>query len=326
MSDFKWGILGPGGIAKAFAEDLKLLQGHSIAAVGSRSLSNAQSFSDTYGGTAYGSYEDLVADSQVDAIYVATPHPAHKDNVILALNAGKPVLCEKPFSVNAIDAQQMVDAATKNNVALMEAMWARFLPHYAKVREIVASGVLGPILTIHADHGQRLADRNIPRLVEPELAGGALLDLGIYPVSFAHMILGNPTSVTSSAVLTEKGVDAQTSMIFDYADGAQAVLNTTMIEQTPCRAVVAGLNGWLEIDRTFYNPASMRVVLNDGTITEYPNTYQGHGLREQADVFKQLVLSGAKQSEILNWKDTVDIMKTLDTVRAQIGLKYPFEN
>ena len=326
MSDFKWGILGPGGIAKAFAEDLKLLQGHSIAAVGSRSISNAQSFADTYGGSAYGSYEDLVADSQVDAIYVATPHPAHKDNVILALNAGKPVLCEKPFSVNAIDAQHMVDTATKNNVALMEAMWARFLPHYAKVREIVASGVLGKILTVHADHGQRLADRNIPRLVEPELAGGALLDLGIYPVSFAHMILGNPTSVTSSAVLTEKGVDAQTSMIFDYANGAQAVLNTTMIEQTPCRAVVAGLNGWIEIDRTFYNPASMRVVMNDGTVTEYPNSYQGHGLREQAEIFKQLVQSGKKQSEILTWKDTVDIMKTLDTVRAQIGLKYPFEN
>ena len=326
MSDFKWGILGPGGIAKAFAEDLKLLQGHSIAAVGSRSISNAQSFADTYGGSAYGSYEDLVADSQVDAIYVATPHPAHKDNVILALNAGKPVLCEKPFSVNAIDAQHMVDTATKNNVALMEAMWARFLPHYAKVREIVASGVLGKILTVHADHGQRLADRNIPRLVEPDFAGGALLDLGIYPVSFAHMILGNPTSVTSSAVLTEKGVDAQTSMIFDYANGAQAVLNTTMIEQTPCRAVVAGLNGWLEIDRTFYNPASMRVVMNDGTVTEYPNSYQGHGLREQAEIFKQLVQSGKKQSEILTWKDTVDIMKTLDTVRAQIGLKYPFEN
>ena len=139
MSDFKWGILGPGGIAKAFAEDLKLLQGHSIAAVGSRSISNAQSFADTYGGSAYGSYEDLVADSQVHAIYVATPHPAHKDNVILALNAGKPVLCEKPFSVNAIDAQHMVDTATKNNVALMEAMWARFLPHYAKVREMCLS-------------------------------------------------------------------------------------------------------------------------------------------------------------------------------------------
>jgi predicted dehydrogenase len=325
MSNFKWGVLGPGGIAKAFAEDLKKLDGHSIAAVGSRTLSNAQSFAKTFGGTAYGSYEELVADSQIDAIYVATPHPAHKDNVILALNAGKPVLCEKPFAVNALEAQQMVDAAAKNSVALMEAMWARFLPHYAKVREIIASGVLGKIHTIQADHGQRLADQNIPRLVEPSLAGGALLDLGIYPVSFAHMILGNPSKITSTAVLTDKGVDAQTSMIFDYADGAQAVLNTTMIEQTPCRAVVAGLNGWLEIDRTFYNPASMRVILNDGSVTQYPSSYQGHGLREQAEVFKQLVTSGQQQSQILNWQDTVDIMKTLDQVRSQIGLKYPFE-
>jgi len=325
MSNFKWGVLGPGGIAKAFAEDLKKLDGHSIAAVGSRTLSNAQSFAKTFGGTAYGSYEELVADPQIDAIYVATPHPAHKDNVILALNAGKPVLCEKPFAVNALEAQQMVDAAAKNSVALMEAMWARFLPHYAKVREIIASGVLGKIHTIQADHGQRLADQNIPRLVEPSLAGGALLDLGIYPVSFAHMILGNPSKITSTAVITDKGVDAQTSMIFDYADGAQAILNTTMIEQTPCRAVVAGLNGWLEIDRTFYNPASMRVVLNDGSVTEYPSTYQGHGLREQAEVFKQLVTSGQQQSQILNWQATVDIMKTLDQVRSQIGLKYPFE-
>jgi len=325
MSNFKWGVLGPGGIAKAFAEDLKKLDGHSISAVGSRTLSNAQSFAKTFGGIAYGSYEELVADSKVDAIYVATPHPAHKDNVILALNAGKPVLCEKPFAVNALEAQQMVDAAAKNSVALMEAMWARFLPHYAKVREIIASGVLGKIHTIHADHGQRLADQNIPRLVEPSLAGGALLDLGIYPVSFAHMILGNPLKITSTAVITDKGVDAQTSMIFDYADGAQAVLNTTMIEQTPCRAVVAGLNGWLEIDRTFYNPANMRVVLNDGSVTEYPSTYQGHGLREQAEVFKQLVTSGQQQSQILNWQATVDIMKTLDQVRSQIGLKYPFE-
>ena len=325
MSNFKWGVLGPGGIAKAFAEDLKKLDGHSIAAVGSRTLRNAQSFAETFGGTAYGSYEEFVADPQIDAIYVATPHPAHKDNVILALNAGKPVLCEKPFAVNALEAQQMVDAAAKNSVALMEAMWARFLPHYAKVREIIASGVLGKIHTIHADHGQRLADQNIPRLVEPSLAGGALLDLGIYPVSFAHMILGNPSKITSTAVLTDKGVDAQTSMIFDYADGAQAVLNTTMIEQTPCRAVVAGLNGWLEIDRTFYNPASMRVILNDGSVTQYPSSYQGHGLREQAEVFKQLVTSGQQQSQILNWQDTVDIMKTLDQVRTQIGLKYPFE-
>lgn len=324
--NFSWGILGPGGIARAFGQDLTLLSGHAIGAIGSRSLENAQKFSDAFGGTAYGSYAELVADPTIDAIYVATPHPAHHDNVILALNAGKPVLCEKPFSVNADQAQAMVDAAARNGVALMEAMWARFLPHYAKVREIVKSGVLGPILSVHADHGQRLADQGIARLVEPNLAGGALLDLGIYPVSFAHMILGTPSNVASKAVFTDKGVDAQTSMIFTYSSGAQAVLTTTMMEQTPCRAVVAGLNGWLEIDRTFYNPAAMRMVLNDGTVTEYPNTYSGHGLREQAEVFKQLVISGALESEILTWKDTVDIMKTLDEVRQQIGLKYPFEN
>ena len=323
---FNWGILGPGGIARAFAKDLSFIQGHAIAAVGSRSLDNAQKFAADFGGISYGSYEELVADPTVNAIYVATPHPAHHDNVILALNAGKPVLCEKPFAVNAKQAQAMVDAAARNQVALMEAMWARFLPHYAKVREIVDSGVLGPILSIHADHGQRLADQGIARLIEPDLAGGALLDLGIYPVSFAHMILGNPSHITSKAVMADKGVDAQTSMIFSYGSGAQAVLTTTMIEQTPCRAVVAGLNGWLEIDRTFYNPAAMRVVLNDGTVTEYPSEYTGHGLREQAETFKQLVRSGKLESEILTWADTVDIMKTLDTVREQIGLKYPFEN
>jgi predicted dehydrogenase len=326
VSNFNWGILGPGGIAKAFATDLKLLDGHSVAAVGSRTLKNAQDFANTFGGTAYGSYEALVADPTIDAIYVATPHPAHKDNVVLALNAGKPVLCEKPFAVNAKEAQEMVAAAQKNNVAMMEAMWSRFLPHYAQVREIVASGVLGKILTVHADHGQRLADQNIVRLVEPALAGGALLDLGIYPVSFAHMVLGNPTKITASGVLTDKGVDAQTSMIFDYADGAQAVLNTTMIEQTPCRAVVAGVDGWLEIDRVFYTPTSMRVTLFDGSVTEYPTNYTGHGLREQAEAFKKLVQSGHTQSAILNWKDTVDIMQTLDSVRSQIGLRYPFEN
>jgi len=326
MSNFSWGILGPGGIAQAFAKDLTFIEGHTIGAVGSRSIANAEKFANTFGGTAYGSYEELVADSSIDAIYVATPHPAHHDNVILALNAGKPVLCEKPFAVNAKQAQAMVDAAAKNKVALMEAMWARFLPHYAKVREIVASGVLGPILSIHADHGQRLADQGIARLVDPQLAGGALLDLGIYPISFAHMILGIPTSITSKAVMTDRGVDAQTSMIFSYDNGAQAVLTTTMIEQTPCRAVVAGLHGWLEIDRTFYNPASMRVILNDGSVTEYPSAYTGHGLREQAESFKQIVQSGAVESKVLTWKDTVDIMKSMDTVRSQIGLRYPFED
>ena len=327
MSTFKWGIIGTGGIARAFADDIAFLSDHVVAAVGSRTLENAESFVKTIpGAKAHGSYDALINDADIDAIYVATPHPSHKENVIAALNAKKPVLCEKPFAVNARQAQEMVAAAKANDVALMEAMWARFLPHYGKIREIVASGVLGQITTIHADHGQRLADQNIPRLVEPSLAGGALLDLGIYPISFAHMILGIPQSITSTAVLTDKGVDAQTSMILDYANGAQAILNTTMIVQTPCTAVIAGLNGYLQVNRTFYNPTSMRLTLFDGTITEYPSDYKGHGLREQAVEFARVVKSGAKESPILRWQDTIAIMEIMDTVRSQIGLKYPFEN
>ena len=327
MSQFKWGIIGTGGIARAFATDIALLGDHVVAAVGSRSLEKAENFIKSIpGAKAYGSFDALLNDSHIDAIYVATPHPSHKENVIAALKAKKPVLCEKPFAVNAAEAKEMVATAKANDVALMEAMWARFLPHYAKIREIVASGVLGQITTIHADHGQRLADQNIPRLVEPSLAGGALLDLGIYPISFAHMILGVPQSITSTAVLTDKGVDAQSSMIFDYSNGAQAVLNTTMIVQTPCTAVIAGLNGFLEVNRTFYNPTSMRLTLFDGTITDYPSDYKGHGLREQAVEFARVVKSGAKESPILTWADTIAIMEIMDTVRSQIGLKYPFEN
>ena len=327
MSQFKWGIIGTGGIARAFATDIAHLSDHVIAAVGSRNLETAENFVKSIpGAKAYGSYEALINDSDIDAIYVATPHPSHKDNVIAALKAKKPVLCEKPFAVNASEAKEMVAAAKAHDVALMEAMWARFLPHYGKIREIVASGVLGQITTIHADHGQRLADQNIPRLVEPSLAGGALLDLGIYPISFAHMVLGIPQSITSTAVFTDKGVDAQTSMILDYAGGSQAILNTTMIVQTPCTAVIAGLKGYLEVDRTFYNPTSMRVTLFDGTVTEYPSDYKGHGLREQAVEFARVVKNGAKESPILTWDDTIAIMEIMDTVRSQIGLKYPFEN
>ena len=327
MSSFRWGILGTGGIAQAFVEDLKRASGHSVVAVGSRTLSKATAFASRISGaTAYGSYQELVNDSAVDAIYVATPHPMHLEHTLLAVNAGKPTLCEKPFAISATQAERMVDAAARNNVALLEAMWMRYLPHIAQLREILSSGVLGEIQTVEADHGQRLADQNIPRLTDPELGGGALLDLGIYPVSFAHLILGTPSAITARAVKTDRGVDAQTSAIFDYANGAQAVINTTMIAQTPCRAVVSGLLGRLEIDRTFYNPAAMRVVLFDGTTTEYPNTYVGHGLREQAIEMARVVRAGLLQSPLMPWSETIAVMKTMDEIRKQIGLQYPFEN
>lgn len=327
MSNFRWGVIGTGGIARAFIRDLTMTENQSVVAIGSRTLSKAQDLSaETPGSIAYGSYEEVVRDNNVDAIYVATPHPYHKEHTLLALNASKPVLCEKPFAISARETQEMIDCAIQNNVALLEAMWTRYLPHIAQLREILASGVLGKIYNIQADHGQRLADRNIPRLVEPELAGGALLDLGIYPISFAHLVLGTPERITSTGVLTDRGVDAQTSAIFDYADGAQAVISTNMIAQTPCRAVVSGLLGRLEIDSVFYAPTSMRLILLDGTITHYPHTYQGHGLREQAIEMARVVHSGALESPLMPWSQTLAVMNTLDEIRRQIGLTYPCEN
>ena len=324
--EFKWGILGTGGIARAFARDLTFLNNHIVAAVGSRTKEKAEEFAIEFPGcTAHGSYEKLVTNPEIDAIYVATPHPMHLTNTILALKAGKPVLCEKPFSINASQARAMVEASIENNVALLEAMWMRFLPHIHQVRKIITSGVLGDIISVTADHGQRLADQGIARLVEPSLAGGALLDLGIYPVSFAHMVLGVPEKVQASAVMTDKGVDASTSILFTYASGAQAILTTTMIAQTPCRAVVSGVNGWLEIDRTFYNPTTMRVHLYDGTTTEYPSNYQGHGLREQAIEFANIVRTGKFESEYLTHKHTLEIMELMDLIRDKIGLTYPGE-
>ncbi len=327
MSNFRWGVLGTGGIARAFIRDLAMTENQSVVAVGSRTLVRAQELASTIpGAIAYGSYEELVRDTNVDAIYVATPHPFHKEHTILALNALKPVLCEKPFALSVRETQEMIDAAVANNVALLEAMWTRYLPHIAQLREIIASGDLGKIYNVQADHGQRLADRNIPRLVEPDLAGGALLDLGIYPISFAHLVLGTPNRITSTGVMTERGVDAQTSAIFDYADGAQAVISTNMIAQTPCRAVVSGLLGRLEIDSVFYAPTSMRVILIDGTITQYPHTYQGHGLREQAIEMARVVRSGAVESPLMPWSETLAVMQSLDEIRRQIGLTYPSEN
>lgn len=325
-TEFRWGILASGGIAQAFARDLSYFNNHIVAAVGSRSQESADSFVAEFPGCkAYGSYEELVADPTLDAIYVTSPHPYHVSNTLLALNARKPVLCEKPFTINATEARQMKSAADTNGVALMEAMWARFLPHMHKVREIVASGILGEIWAVEADHGQRLADHANPRHWEPSLGGGALLDLGIYPISFAHMILGVPNKITASATFTDKGVDASSTTIFDYRSGAQAILTSNMMVSTPCRATICGTLGKIEIDRTFYNPAAMRVIIHNGKVTEYPNDYKGHGLREQALEFERVVRSGAMNSSILTPDESILIMESLDEVRRQIGLIYPSE-
>ena len=324
MTDLRWGLIGTGGIARAFARDLARTSGQIVAAVGSRSLEKAKEFTNAHGGTPCGSYEELVT-SDIDAVYVATPHPMHAPNTILALNHGKPVLCEKPFAVNARESAAMITAARENNLLLVEAMWSRFLPHYRKVRELVNQGDIGEIISISADHGQNLPLPKYYRLHAPELAGGALLDLGIYPISFAYYLLGKPQSVVAKAEFTPTGVDSQTSMIFRYESGAHANLTTTLLAKTPCTATVVGTLGTIFIDGDFYTPTSMQLKKVDGTIVEFPRQYEGHGLREQAIEFASLLKAGKKESELMSHSDTQSIMETMDEIRAQIDLYYPFE-
>lgn len=325
MSNFRWGILGTGGIAQAFAKDLALLDDHTVAAVGSRTQASADAFAAQFPtATAYGSYEELVA-ADVDAIYVASPHPMHEEHTTLALLAGKPVLCEKAFTINQAQAERLVSLARQKNLALMEAMWTRFLPHIDQIKSIIAAGTLGKIELIHADHGQYIPIERALRLWEPELGGGALLDLGIYPLTLAHLVLGNPSSITAVATLTEKKVDLQTSMVLTYASGAQAMLSCTMAVRSSVAAVIAGEKARIEIDGSFYAPTSFRVITRDGDVTEYPNTYQGGGLREEAREFARVVRAGEIESPLMPHGTSLELMRQMDEVRRQIGVKYPNE-
>ena len=324
-AEFSWGILGTGGIARAFADDLAHASGHRVGAVGSRTLANATDFSQRYPGSiAFGSYEDLVA-SDVDAIYVATPHTFHAEHSRLALSAGKPVLCEKPFTINAAQARSVVDLARSQGLPLLEAIWTRFLPHIQVMQQIIDSGVLGEILTVSADHGQYLPREKHPRLWEPELGGGALLDLGIYSITLAHLVLGTPSTVISDVTKTAEGVDLQTSMIFHYPTGAQAILTCTMANRTSITATIAGSKARLELDSSFYAPTSMRVITRDGEVTQYPNTYVGHGLREEAIEFARMVRAGELESPMMPHQRTIEIMELMDSIRAEHAVVYPGE-
>ncbi len=313
----KWGVIGTGGIAREFISDVMTHTEMTVAAIGSRNPEKANSFFPGIKG--YGSYEELV-NSDVDAIYIATPHQVHCENTLLALDAGKPVLCEKPFAVNAKEAKMMADSAKTKNLLLMEAMWTRYLPHIQKVRELLPE--LGEVKNIQADHGQSLM--HIKRLTDPNYAGGALLDLGIYPISFAFMVLGKPEKITAKGVI-ENGVDLQSSAIFEYSGGRQAVINTVMNAKSPTTASINGTRARLELSTSFYRPTDMRLIYDDGRIVEFKNEYRGHGLREQAIYFEKMLISGKKESPLLPMSETVEIMECLDEIRNQIGLKYPFE-
>ena len=325
MSNFRWGILGSGGIAHRFAEDLALLDGHQVAAVGSRSQESADKFAADFPGCrAFASYENLVA-SDVDAIYVATPHPMHHANSLLAMKAGKPVLCEKAFTVNASQARELIEYSQKNRIPLMEAMWTRFLPHIHAIKDLIRSGALGEIHSVVADHGQYIPYSRAARLWEPELGGGALLDLGIYPLTIAHIVLGSPQEIKAVATLTDKNVDLNTSMILTYESGAHATLSCTMAARGSVSAMIAGDKARLELDDYFYAPTSYRLITREGEVTEFPKNYDGNGLREEAAEFARVVRSGEIESPLMTHATSLLMMEQMDQIRAQVGVRYPGE-
>ncbi len=314
----RWGLIGTGLIADWFAKDLTVTDTGRAVAVGSRSQQAADRFADRFGiPNRHASYEALVSDPEVDVVYVATPHPMHHANTLLALDAGKPVLVEKAFTMTAAEARELVASARSKGLFLMEAMWTRFLPHIAEVNRLVAEGSLGEIVTLTADHGQWFVKDPAFRLFAPELGGGAILDLGVYPISFASMVLGKPERIVSMVSPAFTGVDAQTSMIFGYASGAQAYLNCTSYARTPTRAVISGTEARIEIDGVFYAPGPFALVSRDGALTRFDVPSEGKGLHYEADEVASCLGAGLLESPLMPLDETIEIMETMEKVLAQ---------
>jgi predicted dehydrogenase len=318
----RWGILGAGGIARLQVADMQR-HGFTVAAVAARDLAKAQAFADEFGVVgAYGSYAQLAADPDIDAIYVTTVHPTHAAAARLALEGGKHVLVEKPFTMDAAEARSLVDLAAAKSLVILEAMWTRWLPHMVRIREILAEGLLGDVRAVLADHDQK--NEHVERMFNPELGGGALLDLGIYPVSFAWDVLGAPDTILAHGTLTPAGVDRETAIILGYPSGAHAVLQTQMSGAGPNRAAIVGTDGRIEIDSVWYNVVGFTRYDAAGTVVErFDEKVAGRGMHFQVAELERLVASGRLEGDILPPSETVGIMATLDEVRRQIGLIYP---
>ncbi len=321
----RWGVIATGRIAGRFAEDLRLLPDAELVAVGSRSQESADSFGRHHDVPhRHATYEALVSDDEVDVVYVATPHPGHHPAALAAIEAGKSVLVEKPFTMDAAQAQSLVNAAREHKVFLMEAMWTRFLPHVVRIRELLAAGALGELRFLIADHGQWFARDAEHRLFARSLGGGALLDLGIYPVSFASMVLGTPSAVIAASDPAFTGVDATTSIILRHESGAHASLITSLLAASSTSAVIVGTDARIEVHGRFYASTTFDLVARDGTVLEQRRERpEGNGLRYQAAEVARCLRAGALESPVIPPDETVTIMQTLDEIRRQIGLTYP---
>lgn len=323
----RWGIIGTGKIAHHFARGLEAAPDAELVAVGSRAQATADAFGETFGAPhRYASYRQLVDDPGVDVVYVSTPHQDHCPSTLLALNAGKPVLCEKPFAINAGEARAMVAAARANGVFLMEAMWTRFRPTMVKVRELVAAGAIGEPRFVSATIGWKAEFDPLFRLYNPELGGGALLDGGVYPVSFASMVLGAPNVVAGAASLGETGVDEQAAIALGHPSGAVASLGVTIQTNPISVALILGTDGRIEIHHDWHRPEGLTYTPYGGEPMQfdYPQDH-GNGYQYEAIEVGRCLRAGRRESPVMPLAESITIMETLDALRAQWGLRYPME-
>ena len=322
----RWGILGPGAIAEKFATGLKAVPDAEITAVGSRVFQRANTFADAFNiPHRHGNYADLSHNPEVDVIYVATPHPFHKECAILCLEAGKAVLCEKPLTVDAEQAGEMIACARKCKQFLMEAMWTRFLPIIVEVREWLADGAIGEPRLLTADHGSRkvLSPETLEgRLFNPELGGGGLLDVGVYTVALAYMVFGAPSQITSLAHIGQTNVDEQASILLGYDAGQIANLFCAIRTDTSKEARIVGTKGSIHIPE-FWQATSATLIQTgkDPVYIKIPFTENGY--ENQAIEVIDCIRDGKLESDIMPLDESLSIMKTMDTIRAQWGLAYP---
>jgi predicted dehydrogenase len=324
----RWGILAPGGIANKFADAVSRFTAGRVVAVASRDEGRARAFAQAHGiPRAYAGYGHLLEDPDVDAVYVASPHSAHRDLAVAAARAGKHVLVEKALARNVTEVDEIFAAAHTAGVFAMEAMWTRHLPHIGVAREWIAQGRIGQIVTVVADHGQSLDLGPEHRLKNPALAGGALLDLGVYPVSFVVDLLGAPTSVQASGHLTETGVDATVAMILGYPDPVVAQASCTLKTKTPTTAVICGTTGRIELDGDFYAPTTLR-LLSGAKIPDVLEQVDGrlpNGFQFEIAEVARCVADGRQESDRMSWDSSRAVIGVLDSARSQLGVRYPGE-
>lgn len=320
----RWGVLATGNIAAAFVADLALLPDAEVVAVGSRSLDSARTFARRHGiPRAYGSWQELADDPDLGVVYVATPHAAHFDATMTCLSAGRAVLCEKPFTLDRDSSAELVELAQARGIFLMEAMWMRCNPLVLRMLELIGSGAIGTVTGVQADFGVAGPFPPEHRMRARALGGGALLDLGVYPISLAHLLLGMPDEVRAWAKLGPEGVDENTGMIFGYDSGAVATLSCGMVGATPLTAAVTGTLGRIDLPEPFYRPGYLTLHRAGAEPERLPADLTGSGYQYEAAEVQHCLQAGLIESPLVPHAVTLEVMGLLDRIRAQVGVDYP---